>query len=210
MTLGPKVFCIGFQKTGTTSLYSALTMLGYRTAGVVGRDLSADTLRKEGADLCIRTAQDFDAAQDMPWPLFFRELDASYPGSKFILTVRDPESWFASIESHFGARPKPMQAFVYGDNAAAPAGNHDNYIKRYTDHNENVRAYFADRPTDFLEMDLGGSDGWEVLCPFLGLPAPQSPFPVKNTSAARKSLAYRVKRHLWRLAGMTPSPERMI
>ena len=31
-----KIFCIGFYKTGTTSLYEALRLLGYRTLDLAG------------------------------------------------------------------------------------------------------------------------------------------------------------------------------
>jgi len=108
MKTKPKVFCVGFQKTGTTSLFAALSELGYRTAAVIGRDLSAAELQKNGGKLCVETARNFDAVQDMPWPLFYQDLDSAYPKSKFILTVRDAESWFGSIEKHFGSEPSTM------------------------------------------------------------------------------------------------------
>ena len=204
-----KVFCIGFQKTGTTSLYAALTRLGYRTAAVIGRDWSAEKLADEGARLCIETMKEFDAAQDMPWPIFFRELDAAYPGSKFILTVRDAESWFQSIEKHFGDRADEMQAFIYGRNAAAPTGNKARYIEIRAAHEKAARAYFVDRPGDLLIMDLEKGDGWDTLCGFLGLAAPDEPFPVKNRSQDRKRLVYRIRRKLGLLFGRYLAPEQI-
>lgn len=205
----PKVFCIGFQKTGTTSLFAALTTLGYRTAAVVGRDWPAERLAAEGASLCIETARDFDAAQDMPWPLFFRELDRAFPGSKFILTVRNPESWFHSIEKHFGANPEEMQAFTYGRDAAAPAGNRARYLDVYARHERNVRAHFAGRPNDLLVMNLEAGDGWRELCGFLGGKIPTEPFPVKNRSDGRKTLSFRIRRKVGRLFGRYLAPEQI-
>jgi hypothetical protein len=205
----PKVFCIGFQKTGTTSLFASLNMLGYRTAAVVGRDWTAERLAAEGAALCIETAKNVDAAQDMPWPLFFRELDAAYPGSKFILTVRDAESWFASIEKHFGANPGEMQAFTYGRDAAAPAGNRARYLEVYARHEREVRSYFAERPNDLLIMDLGSGDGWPELCAFLGAGVPAEPFPVKNRSDDRRTLSFRIRRKVGRIFGRYLAPEQI-
>jgi hypothetical protein len=205
----PKVFCIGFQKTGTTSLYAALERLGYRTAAVVGRDWTAERLAAEGARLCIETARDYDAAQDMPWPLFFRELDAAYPGSKFILTVRDPESWFASIEGHFGAHEGEMQAFVYGRDAAAPAGKKARYLETLAAHEAAVRAHFIDRPRDLLVMDLGAGDGWEELCEFLGAAVPAEPFPSRNKASDRKTLSFRLRRKVGQLFGRYLAPEKI-
>jgi hypothetical protein len=205
----PKVFCIGFQKTGTTSLYAALERLGYKTAAVVGRDWSADRLRGEGAGACIDAARDHDAAQDMPWPIFFRELDEAFPGSKFILTVRDPESWFASIEGHFGAHEGEMQAFVYGRDAAAPAGNKARYLETLAAHEAAVRAHFADRPNDLLVMNLEAGDGWRELCAFLGAAVPDEPFPARNKAGDRKTLSFRIRRKLSRLLGGYLAPEAM-
>jgi hypothetical protein len=209
MTTRPKVFCIGFQKTGTTSLYTALEALGYKTAAVVGRDWPADRLAAEGAALCVETARQFDAVQDMPWPLFFRELDDAYPGSKFILTVRDPENWFASIEGHFGANEGEMQAFVYGRDAAAPAGNKARYIETLLAHEAAVRAHFAGRPDDLLIMNLEAGDGWNALCAFLGAPVPTAPFPVRNKASDRKTLSFRIRRKLNGFVGRYLAPERI-
>jgi len=209
LTTPPKVFCIGFQKTGTTSLYAALGLLGYRTAAVVGRDWTAERLRTDGAGLCISAAAAVDAAQDMPWPIFFRELDEAYPGSKFILTVRDPESWFASIEGHFGANEDEMQAFVYGRDAAAPAGNKARYLEVLAAHETAVRAHFSGRAGDLLVMDLEAGDGWPALCDFLGVSIPDAPFPARNRAADRRTLSFRVRRRVGQIFGRYLAPEKI-
>lgn len=206
----PKVFCIGFHKTGTTSLYAALTMLGYRVSGTIGDDLTAADLRRRGAELCINTAEKFDAVEDMPWPHFFRDLDAAYPGSKFVLTLREPEAWFASLDKHFGEATTELNIFAYGADHVPARGNREHWIATYLAHNETVRAHFRDRPKDLLELTLADGDGWDKLCPFLDAAVPTAPFPVKNTSAGRKSIAYRLKRHLWKLVGRSPHPEQLV
>lgn len=204
-----KVFCIGFQKTGTTSLHSALTTLGYKTAAVVGRDWTAERLARDGAALCIETAKKFDAAEDMPWPIFFRELDAAFPHSKFILTLRDGKRWLRSIERHFGDRAEEMQAFVYGRDAAAPAGAGARYLETYFAHERGVRAHFADRPNDLLVMNLEEGDGWPALCAFLKAPVPNSPFPAKNRAQDRTRLVYRIRRRAGKLVGRYLAPEQI-
>jgi hypothetical protein len=50
------------------------------------------------------------------------------------------------------------------------------YIAAYERHHADVRRYFAGR-SDLLEMDLTAGDGWDKLCPFLGLDPPGEPFP---------------------------------
>ena len=95
---GPKIFGIGLSKTGTTSLAQALEALGYRTKDNLGvvtyasGDLSS-------IDLDVVDAH--DALTDTPIPSFYRELDAAYPGSKFILTVRDSNGWLMSCKKQF-------------------------------------------------------------------------------------------------------------
>lgn len=202
-----KVFCIGFQKTGTTSLYAALTTLGYRTAAVVGRELSVSELKEKALHLCLDAAKTHDAAQDMPWPLFFRELDNAFPGSRFILTLRDADRWFASLEGHFGDEPHAMQEFTYG--VASASGNRDRFVATYESHNASVRDYFKDRPDDLLIMDLEDGDGWDALCPFLDARKPETPFPVKNRTSDRKTLLYRLRRRLAMATGRYLAPEQI-
>ena len=159
----PKIFCIGFHKTGTTSLYSALTTLGYTVTGTVGDQLTATELASDGAALCVDIMKNHDAAEDMPWPHFYHELDAAYPGSKFILTLRDADAWFSSIDNHFGHQETELNAFAYGPDHSRARDDKDHWVKTYEAHNKAVREYFKTRPDDLLEMTLANGDGWEQL-----------------------------------------------
>ena len=209
MTAAPKIFCIGYHKTGTTSLYAALTELGFRVTGTICDDWTADEIKGRGAQACIDAMEKFDAAEDMPWPHFFRELDEAFPGSKFILTVRDTDAWFQSLDNHFGHQSTELNAFAYGRDHARARGHKEHWTNVYQAHNDAVRDYFQARPGDLLELNLGNGDGWEKLCPFVEKPTPTTPFPVKNTSARRQSLAYRLKRKVLLALGVAPHPERL-
>ena len=176
-----KVFCVGFQKTGTTSLQYALSLMGYRVAGIFSvRDLQTPEAMLERA---LNLVPRFDAFGDNPWPSFFRELDIAYPGSKFILTTRDPEQWYDSAYKHFGKNGSKMREWIYS--AASPVGHSEEYINRFTNHALDVRDYFAERPADFLEFDVAKNDGWEALCAFLDKPVPRRQFPRLNTASMR-------------------------
>ncbi|TIX48978.1 sulfotransferase family protein [Alteraurantiacibacter aquimixticola] len=189
-----KVFCIGFQKTGTTSLEHALQSVGYRVKSVFGRDLTYDELKATYVDRGLEIAREYDALEDMPWPLMFRELDAAFPGSKFILTLRDADAWIRSIVGHFRDNAHVMQQLTYGEDAGAPVGNEDRYRAVYEAHNAAVLDYFADRPDDLLVMRLEAGDGWEKLAPFLGIEgAPTGPFVHTNTRKARNSVFRRIR-----------------
>lgn len=172
-----KVFGIGFHKTGTKSLHRALESLGYRTAsafGVHDPDIARNALVR-----AVEIAKDFDAFEDNPWPVLYRELDRAFPGSKFILTVSPTADWIERVVRHLGPHETPMRTWIYG--AGSPVGNEALYAARYDEHNEEVEAYFADRPGDLLVFRLTEAPDWRPLCSFLGLPPPEGvAFPHAN------------------------------
>lgn len=195
-----KVFCVGFQKTGTTSLRDGLGKMGYKVASVYAGDFPIERLRACYVEMGVELARQYDAVQDMPWPLIYRELDVAFPGSKFILTERNPDRWFKSILGHFGEGISPRQQLTYGDDYGTPAGNEAHYRAVYLAHNAAVKAYFANRPGDLLVMDLEKGHGWNELAPFLGLRnTPTGPFVHSNSSADRQTLSYRAKQKLKRI-----------
>jgi len=177
-----KVFCIGFHKTGTTSLAVALRKLGYRVTGPNGT--KDPNIEKNVMPMAYDLAEKFDAFQDNPWPIIFKELDKRFPNSKFILTLRNPQSWIKSQVRHFGRRETPMRKWIYG--VGCPEGNEDIYIKRFEKHNNEVMDYFRDRPQDLLVLDLTKGDGWEKLCNFLETDIPDIPFPHANKASDRE------------------------
>jgi len=180
----PKVFCIGFHKTGTTSLKGALEVLGYSIKGPSGRGNTDLTANVES--IARRLVPKYDAFQDNPWPIIYRFLDREFPGSKFILTVRESDKWIASIVDHFGETETKMRAWIYGPAHADPRGNEKVYVDRYEQHNREVIAYFQDRPGDLLVLDLTAGDAWPKICSFLGQPVPDVPFPWRNSKQLRE------------------------
>ncbi|MEN0002259.1 MAG: sulfotransferase family protein [Pseudomonadota bacterium] len=179
-----KVFGIGFHKTATTSLSHALRHLGYQVTGpnhVKDADIAETYLAKARA-----ISKEYDAFQDNPWPLVYKEMDQMWPNSKFILTVRDPDKWLKSQLGHFAHRVTPMRKLIYGDAHGCPAGNEARYVQVFNDHNAAVRSYFAGREGDLLEIDLTQSPDWDVLCDFLGVEAPSIPFPHRNPASRRQ------------------------
>ena len=176
-----KIFGIGFHKTGTKSLAQALTTLKFSVTGPNG--VHDPDIARKAFMYVEELVPKYDAFQDNPWPILFRELDARYPGSKFILTVRTPEEWIRSLVGHFGTTDTPMRAWIYG--VGHPQGHETLYLKRYEQHNRDVQAHFKHRPADLLVMDFAAGDGWEKLCPFLGCKIPKSPFPHVNKATER-------------------------
>lgn len=179
----PKIFGIGLSKTGTTSLAGALEILGYRTKDFPGmtRYVPGDLGSIDPAVLAQH-----DALTDTPIPSFYRELDRRYPGSKFILTVRDMEGWLQSCMKQFNARHAAKQSeansrlFVdlYGTAVFDEAQFREGY-QRFVD---GVMDHFKDRPDSLLVLDIAAGQGWAELCAFLDKPEPELPFPKTNVT----------------------------
>jgi len=171
-----KVFCIGFHKTGTTSLGNALEILGYRVCGVQ-RDL-LDTLKSNDFSKAFEIVQQHDAFKDNPWPLIYKQLDRQFLEARFILTIRKDQEWIASMVNHFGKKTTKMRDWIYGN--GAPEGEEEMYISKFKEHNEDVKSWFLERKQKLLIMDITSGDGWQKLCEFLGATIPNDPFPYKN------------------------------
>jgi hypothetical protein len=194
-----KVFCIGFHKTGTTSLAEALKVLGYRVTGPNG--VKDPNIAENVLSMAYSLVDKYDAFQDNPWPIIYKELDSRYPDSKFILTVRDAGSWIRSQTRHFGYDETPMRQWIYG--VASPMGNEDIYVRRFERHNQEVKEYFKERQGQLLILDLAKGDAWAHLCPFLGVSVPAMRFPHANRAEERErdhSLGARVMRRAKNLA----------
>ena len=170
------VFNIGLNRAGTTSLTEALELLGYRALHYRLNedhrlyDVAVGNLRA-GRRPFAGIDQKFNAFSDFTGHLFFRQLDVGYPGSKFILTVRDLEPWLNSREWKVQqnlADPGYIGAFREVDRKAW-AEDRERYLAEVT-------SYFADRPQDLLVMNIPAGDGWESLCTFLNRPIPTMPF----------------------------------
>jgi hypothetical protein len=141
-------------------------------------------ISQNAVSTAIEIMRNFDAAQDGPWFMIYKELDAAFPGSKFILTTRHSLDWYRSCLSHFAGTTSEVRKWLYGSNHDDPSGHKEHWIKVKEMHEADVRAYFSSRACSFLEMDITAGDNWDKLAPFLGLNK-QGPFPKVNTALQR-------------------------
>lgn len=213
---GGKVFGIGLSKTGTSSLTAALDILGIRSIHFPHDDRTFDELRRGQYRLSI--LDEFQSATDTPIAPFYAQLDRAWPGSKFILTVRERASWLRSAEAHWRvlkegprAHDAQFQAFVDFVNACVYGCTHFNaerFAFAYELHCRNVLEYFAARPRELLVLDICGGAGWPSLCAFLGVPEPAGvPFPHANRASRWKHMLVDAGREL---RGAVPEAETLI
>jgi hypothetical protein len=183
-----KVFGLGLSKTGTSSLTEALNLVGIRSVHYPFDERTLEELKAGCYRLSI--LEEYQGIMDLPVAPFYAQLDRVYPGSKFILTVRERASWLRSCELHWRLMSEWLENFpqfkrfqefigacVYGTHGF----NRERFSYVYETHERNVREYFKDRAGDLLLMDICGGEGWEKLCPFLGVEPPRdTPFPHAN------------------------------
>lgn len=202
----PKIFGIGFNKTGTTSLKIAMDELGF----VVGNEFRAkflfdDWVKRDFSPIekYCRSAQFF---QDSPFslPYTFVAMDQAFPKSKFVLTVRDdPEQWYNSLIRFHGklwgngnvpptaedlkrakskvytGRPFHTLLNIYKVTESDPY-NKEVLTKAYLDHIRFVEDYFRHRPHDLVKINVSEKGSYIRLCDFLKVEPKRNEFPWEN------------------------------
>lgn len=129
-------------------------------------------------------------------------MDLYFPGSLFILTVRDAEEWYESMvnfhlqSSVHGSRALSLEAlksapycylgyayetkvFLY-DLPGDDPYHRDTLISHFNYHNRMVKDYFRNRPTDLLVLDITQKNAYNILCEFVGLKGNLENFPWEN------------------------------
>ena len=95
-----KIFCIGFNKTGTKTLEYVLRKLDYKLPDLRYQIISIVEQQYLGNyKPMIDFVSRYDAFQDNPFATGSTYIiaDSLFPKSKFILTIRDPNKWFESL-----------------------------------------------------------------------------------------------------------------
>lgn len=145
-----KILNVGLPRTGTQSLTEALRLLGF---SVEHYPTTWDVIEAH------------DACTEVRFPM--AKLTRKFPGSRYILTIRESRSWLASVERTWPKSTPDWNPFW----SASPAEWLPLHLDRIA---EVVKAV---PPSDLLLMDICGGDGWDKLCSFLSLPVPDGPFP---------------------------------
>ena len=184
----------GLPRTGTMSQKHALEQLGYgpcyHMIEIFPRPNDWplwETAAKGGTVDFEALLKDWRSSTDIPGCNFYRELANLWPDAKVVLSVRDPERWFASTqatilagavaERHGNLGIFPMlEALGWGSDPRL----RDKVwmLEFFHRHNEEVkRTIPAER---LLVYDV--AEGWDPLCRFLGRPVPTTPFPHSNST----------------------------
>lgn len=134
-----------------------------------------------------------EAVTDFPAALFVEELVEAYPDAKVVLTVRDVDVWYQSMQqtiikqtySALGTLMGWIDPELFGEANQMCRTGFDglfdgdfemNGKRAFKDHYDLVRRVV---PAENL-LEWKPQDGWEPLCKFLDKPAPSTPFPKAN------------------------------
>jgi Sulfotransferase domain len=206
-----KVIGVGVGRTGTLSLKAALERLGFGPCFHMRNVLDHPERLPLWEAAAAGSAVDWDAvfagyksSVDWPGAAFWRQLTDRYPDAKVILTVRDPERWYDSVQETIyqlfgGGTESPlaeealrripgiatMHAFnrklVWdGPFLQGRFEDRDWAVRAFLRHNAAVEEEIP--PERLLIYEV--SEGWAPLCDFLGVDQPDEEFPRLNDPAA--------------------------
>ncbi|KAJ2992690.1 hypothetical protein NUW58_g2082 [Xylaria curta] len=144
----------------------------------------------------------YDIIIEMPF-LMLRSTLKAYPDAKFLLTERDPEKWAKSYLNTIGLstmrfRTFPMSVFKKFDGFAFYMDIFGGRIVDYCTNGygvtedgrqaliDNYKSYISEvkrlvPPEKLKVIKLEDGFGWDELCPYLGVPIPNTPWPSLNT-----------------------------
>ncbi|HEX4079483.1 MAG TPA: sulfotransferase [Rhizomicrobium sp.] len=129
----------------------------------------------------------YAAAVDWPASAFWPELMRAFPDALVLLSLRDPEAWwasagetiFASLDTNPYVTPewRAMIEAMFRSRWGADIADREASIAAFNAHNARVRNSVS--PERLLVWQAG--DGWEPICKALHLGTPSEPFPRVNT-----------------------------
>jgi hypothetical protein len=190
----------GFGRTGTLSLKQALEQLGFGRCHHMTEVFPDPAQVDFWCDIAACKPVDwhavfagFGAAIDWPACNYWRELAEVFPEARVIHTTRPAEQWWRSFEKTIAEaltvrapsddprriRMRRMTTTIISDDVFG--GRPDDKavaLAAFAAREAAVRAAIA--PERLLVMTP--EDGWEKLCPFLGVPVPETPYPHTNTT----------------------------
>lgn len=194
-----KLFGIGLNKTGTSTLADCMRLLGYRHVSC-RFDLLTQVHQGKLTQL-FEVCDANDSFEDWPFPLVYRELFRRYgDNALYALTVRkSPEVWLRSLKNHSLTTPPLQHCRLIAYGYAYPHGVEREHLALYEKHNREVTEFFREQGALHLLKTFcwENSDGWSSLCSFLGVPTPDLPFPHSNKTnraALERHKHYRANR----------------
>jgi hypothetical protein len=231
MAMALKVIGAGFGRTGTLSVYTALTQLGFPCYHMF--EVLENKDNKSHLDFWRKVANskpgtqhnweevfaNYTATVDNPACCVWSELLAAYPDAKVVLTVhpRGAEAWYESTMDTIYFTETMWQFKVL--EVATPFGrkfgdmsrkliwrrSHQNTMpdraKAIAHYHQHIDNVKAGVPPERL-LIFSADQGWKPLCEFLGVPVPDTNFPNVNDRVAIKKTLNDLTRGAYVILGL--------
>lgn len=200
----------GFGRTGTRSLKEALERLGggpcYHMVEVFENPEHAELWEAAARGEPVNwdaLLGGYEATVDWPGCTFYEELMRKYPEAKVLLSIRDPERWYESARNTiynsrrithgppifavaasilglfmpgFKRVPQMVNTLIWEKTFDGRFEDKAYAIRVFDRHNKEVRQRVPAEKLLVYEV----KEGWGPLCEFLGVEAPDEPFPHLN------------------------------
>ncbi len=167
-----KVFCVGLNKTGTTTIGAVFKSLKIRTVGFEPA-LTRQVLRGR-FELLENKLEHHDGFQDLPFPFIYNQMHERYGDSAcFVLSVRkSPEVWLRSMKRHsLRNGGMKLRTRIYG--SPYPHIDPETYLRIYNRHNTRFLSFAEHANLRYTKIVMGEDDLYEKICPLLGEPVPE-------------------------------------
>lgn len=192
-----EVIGAGFGRTGTYSLKLALEALGFGPCYHMfevqqhpGHDALWEAMAEGRGGDWEEIFDGFRSAVDWPVAAFYEPLMRRYPGAKVVLSVREPEAWYASALKTI-APPREETAETPETTQSRMArriiwdgvfdGRFHDKAHALAVFERSMAEVKARVPQERL-LVYDAQEGWEPLCRFLGVEVPAEPYPHRNTT----------------------------
>jgi len=183
-----KVFCIGRNKTGTTSMEGWMSNAGLKVCPQPkGEDLLREWANGSYKPFEVLSTT-FDGFQDICWNLdgVPQAMYKMHPDAFFILTMREnADVWYRSLIRYMNnTKPKKMAGYsreerhklIYGCSIL----DEKQTKKHYNDYNRKMIDFFESNNANFMQLTIPSSNISERLADFTGLKVVR--FPHANKS----------------------------
>jgi hypothetical protein len=153
-----KIFQIGFNKCGITSIHNFFISNGLRSIqwdqSILAQKMYQNSQQNKPL---LSEYEQYDCVTDMEstkhnifmYLTHFKDLDIQYPGSKFILNKRNVDKWVKSRLNHLGYLNTYKKITGLDEQGVV---NH--WIDSWNAHISGVVDYFKNRPDDLVVFDI--------------------------------------------------------
>tara|TARA_R110002049_G_scaffold221870_9_gene393435 strand:- start:1529 stop:2230 length:702 start_codon:yes stop_codon:yes gene_type:complete len=206
-----KIFIIGFNKTGTTSLGAFFEQNGFKVFNQRKSELLLEAYIKRDFNKIIKTIKDSNSQvfQDVPFsmPYLYVTLSQEFKDAKFILTSRsNSRIWFDSLvkfHSNFFTENNRIptrtdlensnyvkrgwswlfikELFSLGDDYSGDIYDSEVAKKIYQSHLDCSTNFFKNNKDSFLEIDVSKPNASEIISKFVGFKAIVNKMPHINS-----------------------------